>query len=147
MVLFQIVITYDDIVNNWQFIYLLLYNNKPERVNRNLIEPPPIYEATIPGVKYMPFSYIQNLSITYKGARRTMKIQVPVAISNNTLGPTNTNVDFETIIPEAYDVSITLAGLVTDSKNFMYSLIENQSVIVKDIADRPTATPTFKTFQ
>ena len=128
--------TYDDVVKHWQFIYLLLYNNKPERVNRNLIEPPPIYETTIPGVKYMPFSYIKTLSIKYRGARRTMKISIPTA-EGNSLTSSHSNTTIETIIPEAYDIEITLQGLVTDSKNFMYSLIQDQSVNVSDISNRP----------
>ena len=135
--------TYDDVVKHWQFIFLLLYNNKPERINRNLIEPPPIYETTIPGVQYMPFSYIKTISIDYKGARRTMKINVPVT-AGNSLSNANFNTTIETIIPEAYDIKITLQGLVADSKNFMYSLIQDQSVNVSDIANRPTGVPTFR---
>ena len=134
--------TYDDVVKHWQFIFLLLYNNKPERINRNLIEPPPIYETTIPGVKYMPFSYIKTLSVKYKGARRTMKINVPVT-AGNSLSNASFNTTIETIVPEAYEIEITLQGLVTDSKNFMYSLIQDQSVNVTDISNRPTGTPSF----
>jgi len=134
--------TYDDVVKHWQFIFLLLYNNKPERINRNLIEPPPIYETTIPGVKYMPFSYIKNMSIKYKGARRTMKINVPVT-AGNSISTTSYNTTIETIVPEAYEIEITLQGLVTDSKNFMYSLVQDQSVNVSDISNRPTGTPSF----
>ena len=127
--------TYEDVVSNWQFIFLLLYNNKPERINRNLIEPPPLYEVTIPGVKYMPFSYISSLGVTYKGARRMMKINVPASV-RSTGGISNINTNFQTIIPEAYEISITLQGLVTDSKNFMYSLVTDSPVSVDDIKNK-----------
>jgi len=132
--------TFEDVVNNWQFIYLLLYNNKPERVNRNLIEPPPIYEATIQGVKYMPFAYISRLAITYQGARRTMKIPVPV-VTGPTTTSSNYNADILTVIPEIYNVEITLQGMISDSKNFMYSLVQNQTVNVYDISQRPNNAP------
>jgi len=127
--------TYDDVVNNWQFIFLLLYNNKPERINRNLIEPPPLYEVTIPGVKYMPFSFMSSVGVTYKGTRRMMKINVPASI-RSAGGLSNINTNFQTIVPEAYEVTITLQGLVTDSKNFMYSLVNDNPVSVDDISNR-----------
>ena len=127
--------TYEDVVRNWQFIFLLLYNNKPERINRNLIEPPPLYEVTIPGVKYMPFSYISSLGVTYKGTRRMMKINVPASIKSGG-GISNITTNFQTIVPEAYEITITLQGLVTDSKNFMYSLVNDQPVKVDDIKNK-----------
>lgn len=127
--------TYDDVVNNWQFIFLLLYNNKPERINRNLIEPPPLYEVTIPGVKYMPFSFMSSVGVTYKGTRRMMKINVPASV-RSAGGASNINTNFQTIVPEAYEVTITLQGLVTDSKNFMYSLVNDNPVSVDDISNR-----------
>ena len=133
--------TYQDVLRNWQFIYLLIYNNKPERVNVNLIEPPPIYEVTIPGAKYIPYSYIQSISVTHRGARRVMKIQVPSTIRGLNEGTALKNIDFEAIIPEAYDITITLQGLIADSKNFMYAVIEDQQVQVKDIKDKVTGAP------
>ena len=120
---------------------MLIYNNKPERVNVNLIEPPPIYEVTIPGAKYIPYSYIQSISVTHRGARRVMKIQVPSTIRGLNEGTALKNIDFEAIIPEAYDITITLQGLIADSKNFMYAVIEDQQVQVKDIKDKVTGAP------
>jgi hypothetical protein len=118
--------TYDDVLKNWQFIYLLLYNNRPERVNRNLLTPPPIYEVEIPGVRYMPLTYMSNIDIAYVGARRTMKISIP---SQNSVSGTNYNT-FSTIIPEAYQVSITLTSLVSESKNFMYAVAARPNNII-----------------
>ena len=130
--------TYDDVVKNWQFIFLLLYNNKPERVNKNLIEPPPLYELDIPGVRYMPFTFMSSIGVEYKGARRTMRMRVPgTQQTSNNVSSRFVN-DFETIIPEAYEISITLQGLVTDSKNFMVATFEDRPVRVDDIKNRPT---------
>ena len=36
--------TYEDIKRNWQFLFGLIYQNKPGRINRNLLEMPVIYE-------------------------------------------------------------------------------------------------------
>ena len=128
--------TYEDVVRNWQFIFLLIYNNKPERVNKNLIEPPPLYELDIPGVRYMPFTFMSNINVEYKGARRTMRMRVPgILHDSNNISNKFTN-EFETIIPEAYDITITLQGLVTDSKNFMVATFEDRPVKVNDISSR-----------
>ena len=142
--------TYDDVVRNWQLIFLLVYNNRPERVNRLLIEPPPIYEVLIPGVKYMPLSVISGISVEMRGSRRRMKLSIPSVIrdAQNTQLVSQAT-EFTTIIPEAYHVTITLKGLIGDSKNLMYSTIaDNSKVRVMDIADLPTTPggPNLPTF-
>jgi len=91
--------------------------------------------VTIPGVKYMPFSFISSLGVAYKGTRRMMKINVPASIKSGG-GISNITTNFQTIVPEAYEISITLQGLVTDSKNFMYSLVNDQPVQVDDIKNK-----------
>lgn len=136
--------TYNDVLKNWQFIYLLLYNNRPERINRNLLTPPPIYEAEIPGVRYMPLTYISNIDIAYVGARRTMKIVIPTGETihdawGEPSGSATTT--FTTIIPEAYQISITLTSLVSESKNFMYAIAARpNNIIVSSKSDQTTPT-------
>lgn len=129
--------TYDDVVKNWQFVFLLLYNNKPERVNKNLIEPPPLYELDIPGVRYMPFTFMSGITVDYKGARRTMRLKVPGVYSDSGNNSSKFTNEFETIIPEAYEIGITITGLVTDSKNFMIATFEDKPVKVRNISQRP----------
>jgi len=110
--------TYNDVIRNWQLIYLLIYQNRPNRRTRDLIDPAPLYEVSIPGVKYTPYAYISNLSVEFMGARRTMTLSI------NNVG------DIQTIIPDAYRVSITLQSLVMETKNFLYaSLTEKQNLI------------------
>ena len=46
--------TYQDVRKNWQFVFLITYQNRPNRRSRELIDPPSLYEVNIPGVKYLP---------------------------------------------------------------------------------------------
>jgi len=110
--------TFDDVRLNWQLAFLLAYQNNPNRRTREIIDPPAIYEVSIPGVKYIPYAYIKNLNIKYIGARRSYRIDVPGAGEINS------------IIPDAYIIDITLEGLVADTKNFMYAAITGKNDIV-----------------
>ena len=42
---------YAEIIKNWQFLFLLTYQNTPNRITRDLIDPPCIYEAYIKQLK------------------------------------------------------------------------------------------------
>ena len=113
--------TFDDVITNWQLLYLLTYQNRPNRRSRDLIDPPAIYEVTIPGVRYSPFAYIKQLEVSFKGSRRRMNIPVPYAG-----GITNIN----TIIPDAYIVTIKLQTLIGETQNFLYSMISDKQNLV-----------------
>lgn len=120
--------TFTDVVKNWQLIFLLIYQNRPQRISRDIIEPCVIYEALIPGVKYTPFAYIKKLSVEFMGARRTMKLPIPQLGAN---GQTLSNTEsFETIVPDAYKVSITLSSLVAETRNFLYSMLYEKKSLV-----------------
>tara|TARA_R110000868_G_scaffold243770_3_gene499788 strand:+ start:10722 stop:12041 length:1320 start_codon:yes stop_codon:yes gene_type:complete len=123
--------TFDDVIRNWQFVFLLLYQNRAQRVDRNIVNPPPIYEVEIPGLKYMPLSYISNIRVEFRGSRRTMTLPIPSATGQNgTQG-------LETIVPEAYQISLDITSLVGDSKNFMYSTVfKNNNIVVMTAAER-----------
>lgn len=110
--------TYDDVRLNWQLAFLLTYQNNPNRRTREIIDPPAIYEVTIPGIKYIPYAYLKMLKISYLGARRAYKLSVPGAGK------------ISTIVPDAYIVDITLEGLVADTKNFMYASLAGKNDIV-----------------
>ena len=113
--------TFEDVQRNWQLIFMLIYQNRPNRKSRDLIDPPCLYEVSIPGIKYMPFAYINNLSVGFMGARRSYKINVPSL---------NGFTKILTIIPDAYVVNITLKGLVAESQNFLYSMLFDKQDIV-----------------
>jgi len=113
--------TYEDILSNWQLIFALIYQNRPGRVTRSIIDMPVIYEVESPGIIYMPFAYINSLSINFLGSRRLMDITVPV-------GEGGTNIT--TIIPDAYEVNITLEGMNEETRNFLYANIVPAPVTV-----------------
>ena len=48
---------------NFRLIYLLLYQNLPNRINKITYVPPVIYRALLPGVFSYRWSYISNLEI------------------------------------------------------------------------------------
>jgi hypothetical protein len=116
--------TFEDVERNWQLIFMLIYQNRANRKSRDLIDPPCLYEVSIPGVKYMPFAFIQNLSVQFMGARRSYKINVP-----SMDGFTRIN----TIIPDAYIVTISLRGLVAETQNFLYHMLYGGQDIVSVI--------------
>jgi len=113
--------TYNDVRLNWQLIFMLIYQNRPNRKSRELIEPACIYEVTVPGVMYMPYAYISSLAVSFKGARRQMNLEVPLIGGQSTI---------TTIVPEAYEVSITLTGLIPESRNFLYAMLQDKQDIV-----------------
>lgn len=108
---------YEDILMNWQLIYGLIYQNRPGRVTRSVIDMPVIYEVLSEGVVYMPFAYINSLSVNFLGARRKMLIEVPVFNSNDIYTP----IQIQTIVPDAYEISISLEGMNEETRNFMYA--------------------------
>ena len=94
---------------NYELLWILAYQNKPYRTSFSRILPPKIYTLTIPGVKYMPYCYISNMSIDFQGTVRNLDVTLPTGQS------------IKTPIPEAYSVTITFTGLLADIGNMMVS--------------------------
>jgi len=117
--------TYKDVIRNWQLIYLLVYQNRPIRFTRDLIEPPVIYEVSLPGHKYMPYAYVSRLEVQFVGSRRPMEITFK---DESSLGQGQNKVN--TIIPDGYTVQITLKGLVAETRNFLYTSLNADPVTV-----------------
>lgn len=113
--------TYNDVRLNWQLIFMLIYQNRPNRKSRELIEPASLYEVSIPGVMYMPYAYMSSINVNFLGARRQMNLEVPLVGGQSTI---------TTIIPEAYSVEITLNGLLAESKNFLIAMLQDKQDIV-----------------
>jgi hypothetical protein len=110
--------TFEDVQRNWQLIYLLIYQNRPNRKTRELIDPPCLYEVMIAGVKYMPYAFISSLGVSFMGSRRSYNINSP------------SGGRIQTIIPDAYMVTIELKGLIAESQNFLYHMLnENQGKV------------------
>lgn len=117
---------YGEVIKNWQFLYLLIYQNTPNRITKDLIDPPCIYEARIPGMWYSKYAAISNMSVNFVGARREMPIPVMfLEQKGSTWAPTKRKIT--TIIPDAYQVSITVSELFGETQNFMYQMLREVS--------------------
>lgn len=126
---------FEEIIRNWQFIYLLTYQNTPNRITRDLIDPPCIYEAKIPGMWYSKYASITNMTVDFLGARREMDMPVPYLETANDSTTDAEGATSEsnwllqkrkvtTIIPDAYMVSITVTELFSETQNFLYHMVK-----------------------
>lgn len=114
--------TISDINMNWQLLFGLIYQNKPGRVTRSIIDVPVMYQVTIPGITYLPYAYINSLAVEFHGARRMM----PINLTGLGFGVN----EISTIIPDAYEVTMEITGLNADTRNFMYAGVNNVPVTV-----------------
>jgi hypothetical protein len=152
-------VTFDDVVRNWELLFLILYNNKPSRRNTSLIDPPAIYQVEIPGVKFLPFCYISSIAVEFQGSRReltfdlsyidNLNVDAAMPVANNVLpgitsvvnkifnspnivrGFSNTSTprSITAIIPDAYNIKISVKSLIAESKNFMYSVLNGKQTV------------------
>jgi hypothetical protein len=113
--------SYQDVRLNWQLVFMLIYQNRPNRKSRELIDPACIYEVVIPGVLYMPYAFMSSIKVDFLGARRQMDLDVPLVAGNSTI---------TTIVPEAYSVEIELTGLIAESQNLLISMLQDKQDIV-----------------
>ena len=124
--------SYEDIKRNWQLIFGLIYQNKPGRINRNLLELPVIYEFYMEGMAYMPYSYITKIQVDFVGNRRTMDIDIPsfgVIGSNESLQDRTV---INTVIPDAYNIKISFSGLNKETKNFLIRSLGDPIIRVRE---------------
>jgi len=131
-------VTYEDVIRNWQFLFLLVYQNRPGKTSQNTVDQPVIYQAEIPGVKFFPFCYMTSITIDFQGSRREMDISIPS--SNNTssdagseagqaLGSTSGATTMKAIIPDAYRVRLSLKSMTANTKNFMQHMIGPSNIV------------------
>ena len=152
-------VSYDDVVKNWQFLFLLLYQNRPGKTSANTVDQPVIYQVEVPGIKFFPFCYIQSLNIEFMGSRRELNIEIPTTTttstttttpnattSSNAGGTTTQSVDtvqdtqtIAAIIPDAYKVRISLRSMIANSKNFMQHMIGPHQLVETGTVTTPVA--------
>jgi len=89
-------------LKNLELITNLVIRNTPHRFNRILVDPPCIYELTIPGRGFYPYSYISSLQVQHEGTKRIL---------------TNSN-GKKAIIPDAFKVHIEFKSLTSEVNNF-----------------------------
>jgi hypothetical protein len=141
-------VSYSDVVKNWQFLFLLLYQNRPGKTSANTVDQPVIYQVEVPGAKFFPYCFIQSLNIEFMGSRREMNINIPVAdtvssdlgAAGQDLGTAASYQSIPAIIPDAYKVTISLKSMLANSKNFMQHMIGPHSIVEARTA--PTTAPT-----
>ena len=118
--------TYADVCNNFKLVFLLLYQNLPLRQDKIIVEPPVIYDVTIPGNRRDPYCYISSLQINYKGNTRMMEIStngIGHSTDANQIPPT-----ISTIIPDMFEIKISLQPMLATTKNMLYTTIQNNVV-------------------
>jgi hypothetical protein len=109
---------FDDVsewMKNYRFIFLLIYQNLPNRINKSALTPPVIYQSSLPGVFSYRWSFLSNINVNFVGVRRKMP---PFKVTRNTSST-------EVIIPEGYEVQLTLTSLTPETKNLMFDSINN----------------------
>ena len=179
-----------DVIRNWHLVFMLSYQNLPNRTSKVQLEPPVIYEIEVPGQFYSPFAIIKNMAIKNVGAQRRANIDYritgdvnaatggdvePIAeFTTPDFNPTThksklrgvlpnfgkakqgkvvsdhtgrfTTKNIETIIPDAYEITITVESLLTESKNlFWHSANKTNSIYQASIADNILDTNAGKT--
>lgn len=128
--------SYEEIIKNWQFLFLLVYQNTPNRITKDLVDPPCIYEAKIPGLWYSKYACIDNMRVDFKGARRLMEL--PVMFVDEVAEPgqsgstgsknwVNSRRTITTVIPDAYEVTVSVRELFSETQNFMYHMLRESS--------------------
>lgn len=125
-------VSFDQTFRNWQLLFMLVYQNLPNRVNRSVILPPKVYECRIPGVWYSRYSHIQSLQINMVGSRREMMIP------SGSIGLPGGGTDgrMRVIVPDAWEVSLTVTELIPESQNYMFESIMRDGLITIDTRDQ-----------
>lgn len=130
-------IDWAETVKNWQLIYLLQYQNLPNRLNRLIITPPVIYEVNVPGYFYSMYTSIKSIEIDYIGSHFLLNMPIEFLGEGNvgteeikkasTGGTPNSfsSRDVKVLVPEAYKVNITFQNLLPETQNLYYQANSN----------------------
>lgn len=99
------------IVKNWEFCFLITYQNLINKRNYFTGIPPVFYEVLIPGTHYTKAAYISDLTIENLGNLRLMKL------------PINGTTECKVNVPDGYSIKITLTDLLQPSKNLLSATV------------------------
>lgn len=106
----------NNISNNRNFIQTFTGANLHDYHAFFIVEPPCLYSAMIPGVRWSPVAVVRNLQISNKGHLLSKE-----GLSDLNLDGFNKQ---RYIIPDAWEVSFTLVELVRESKKIYEGAIE-----------------------
>ena len=112
---------YGGFETNFRFIYLLIYQNLPNRINKITFVPPVIYRALLPGVFSYRWSFISNIEIKMIGVRR-----------NKTINDFIDGKPSQVVIPEGYEVNLKLQSLVPETQNLYYDAFNTNVVVTEE---------------
>lgn len=110
---------------NLDLITRLLIQNTPHRHNRLLVDPPCIYELTVPGRIFYPYACVDELTVKHVGTKRILK---------NSKGK-------DVPVPDAYEVQIKFKSLTMEVNNFIVPEMGSAGI---DISKRYGAGELFK---
>ena len=80
----------------------------------------------------MPYSYISQISVDFIGNRRTMNIDIPTFNDTSENESLNERTNISSIIPDAYQVTITFVGLNKETKNFLIRSLGDPIIKVRE---------------
>jgi hypothetical protein len=104
-------LSFEGAVRNYQLLWLLTFQNTPQRVTKSVVELPRMYDVHIPGVTFMKFAYIESMKVDFIGVRRRVTIPMPQCPNNPTTA--------EVVMPDAYQVTISLKSTIMNANNMM----------------------------
>lgn len=90
---------------NYELLWLLTYQNKPYKTSFARTLPGKIYSLVLPGIASMPYAYMSELSIDFKGTTRLLEVDTPARV--------------KVPIPDAYVVNVKFTSLLNDYANTM----------------------------
>jgi hypothetical protein len=121
-------------IKNLDLITKLLIQNTPHRHNRILVDPPAIYELKVPGRGFYPYTFISKFEVNHEGTKRILQLNGK-----------------DTIVPDAFRVSMTFKSLTNEVNNFMIPEMGTAGIDVakrynalnnpKKETSKPAATP------
>lgn len=118
--------TYEDVLNNYKLVLLLMYQNLPLRQDKIIVEPPVLYDVTIPGNRRAPYCYVSSLVVNYRGSTRLMDLDL------GGISSTNENVSIpaklKTIVPDMYEIRMTLQPMIASTKNLLFATVTDNVV-------------------
>ena len=116
--------TVSPVQQNYELLWLLAFQNKPYKTSFTRTPPPKIYSVYVPGSFSMPYAYIKKMDVEFVGTTRKTSVTVPAGNGEGKIGSTVVQAP----IPEAYQVTIEFASLVSDYGNTMLSDAFNPTI-------------------
>jgi len=112
--------------DNFSFVSLFAFQNMKTRTSYMTYLPPKVYvvDSLDEGGVYMPVAYISSFAATPIGTLRSM---ADFGVGG---GDLNNTITGQRMIPEAYNVSITLTELIPESSNIMQGVLGQNKVQV-----------------